>query len=178
MIDVLVYGESGAKKLLELPIPLRKLEKLREELGEAGWHWDIRHMETDCGFEGITSVLNGNNLPDIPYSSDDIREINLLSYLLSRMDEGQLDNLNADIYDYGISTFELVCRAYYHADEYFSDGVTEDNEPVSYCDYECSYHGENVEEMLRQEEKALRHREKLQKQHEEASEQGVAMGGM
>ncbi len=174
MIDVTVQGKNGTNMPFKFPMPLKKLKKFQEKLGESGWQWSIGYIGTDSGCDGVNRVLHNHNQPNTPDMWDDIREINLLSYLLSRMDDEQRESLNADIWDYRISTYELICRAYYHADEYFSDGVTDNNKPVLYCDYECPYSGENVETMLQQEDRQFRQR---QKQAEEAGTD-VTMGGI
>lgn len=68
--------------------------------------------------------------------------------------------------------------AYYFANEYFEDGVTENNRPVLYNDYECPYHGNNTDDMLRKEEKEYRHRERLIKEHETDPLTDMGIGGM
>ena len=133
MIDLLVHGKNGRKAYLDLPVSLKVLQKAKDELSETGWDgWNIRYVKADVeGMHGVNTVLHDNNLSGYG-RTDDVRELNLLAYVLDRMDENQRETLEAYYYDSGISTRELIRMAYYYADEYFEDGVTEDNRPVLY----------------------------------------------
>ena len=167
MIDLLVHGKNGQKAYLDLPVPLKALQKAKDRLGETEWTgWNIRYVQTDAdGIHGVNIVLYNNNLAGYG-RTDDVRELNLLAYVLDRMDESQRETFEMNYHGLGISTCELIRRVYYYADEYFEDGVTVYNRPVLYNDYESPYRGDNVEDVLQKEEKEFRHREKLIREHE------------
>lgn len=85
MIDLLVHGKNGRKAYLDLPVSLKVLQKAKDELSETGWDgWNIRYVKADVeGMHGVNTVLHDNNLSGYG-RTDDVRELNLLAYVLDR----------------------------------------------------------------------------------------------
>ena len=179
MIDLLVHGKNGQKAYLDLPVPLKALQKTKDRLGETEWvGWNIRYARTDTDeVPGVNIVLYNNNLAGYG-RTDDIRELNLLAYVLDRMNESQRETFEMNYHGLGISTCELIRRIYYYTDEYFEDGVTVYNRPVLYNDYESPYRGDNVEDVLQKEEQEFRHRARLVREHEPEPLADMGIGGI
>lgn len=91
MIDLLVHGKNGQKAYLDLPVPLKALQKAKDRLGETEWTgWNIRYVQTDAdGIHGVDIVLYNNNLAGNG-RTDDVRELNLLAYVLDRTPPSRL----------------------------------------------------------------------------------------
>ena len=107
MIDLLVHGKNGQKAYLDLPVPLKALQKAKDRLGETEWTgWNIRYVQTDAdGIHGVNIVLY-NNLAGYG-RTDDVRELNLLAYVLDRMNESQRETFEMNFHGLGISTCVL-----------------------------------------------------------------------